>query len=71
VRYCTLYGRLRAVADGDRVYSRLGKLFGQADDRYNSGPFHFKAEKGRHEAPDDEEYDATDVASLTGLLVTE
>src|SRR6266478_700218 len=47
------YGRLRAVADGDHIYSRLGKLFEQADDRYNSGLFHFKAEKGRHEAPDE------------------
>lgn len=47
------YGRLRAAADGEHVYLRLGKLFGQADDRYNSGLFHFKAEKGRHEAPDE------------------
>ena len=47
------YGRLRTVADGDRIYPRLGKLFEQADDRYNSGLFHFKAEKGRHEAPDE------------------
>ncbi len=44
------YGRLRALADGDKIYPRLCKLFEQADDRYNSGLFHFRAEKGRHEA---------------------
>jgi type I restriction-modification system DNA methylase subunit len=47
------YGRLRALTDGDKIYPRLGKLFEQADDRYNSGLFHFRAEKGRHEAPDE------------------
>ncbi len=47
------YGRLQTLTNGDRVYPRLGKLFEQADDRYNSGLFHFKAEKGRHEAPDE------------------
>jgi hypothetical protein len=47
------YGRLRALADGDKIYPRLGKLFEQADDRYNSGLFHFRAEKGRHESPDE------------------
>jgi type I restriction-modification system DNA methylase subunit len=47
------YGRLRALADGDKIYPRLGKLFEQADDRYNSGLFHFRAEKGRHETPDE------------------
>jgi len=47
------YGRLRALADGDKIYPRLGKLFEQADDRYNSGLFHFRTEKGRHEAPDE------------------
>lgn len=47
------YGRLRALVNGDRVYPRLAKLFEQADDRYNSGLFHFKKEPGRHEAPDE------------------
>ena len=47
------YGRLRALADGDKIYPRLGKLFEQADDRYNSGLFHFRAEKGRDEDPDE------------------
>ncbi|HEY2361727.1 MAG TPA: N-6 DNA methylase [Candidatus Angelobacter sp.] len=46
------YGKLRALADQDGIYPRLGQLFKEADDRYNSGLFHFKAEKGRHEPPD-------------------
>jgi hypothetical protein len=40
------YGKLRALADQDGIYPRLGQLFKEADDRYNSGLFHFKAEKG-------------------------
>ena len=39
------YGRLRALAADDYIYPRLGNFFKQADDRYNSGLFHFKAEK--------------------------
>lgn len=47
------YGRLRALLNGDRIYPRLANLFEQADDRYNSGLFHFKKEPGRGETPDD------------------
>src|SRR6266850_535096 len=47
------YGRLLALANGERIYRRLAQQFEQADDRYNSGLFHFKSEKGRHEAPDE------------------
>src|SRR5439155_4053475 len=47
------YGRLRALANGERIYPRLAKLFEAADTRYNSGLFHFKNEPGRHEAPDE------------------
>ena len=47
------YGRLRALVNGDRIYPRLCQLFEAADDRYNSGLFHFKPEKDRHEAPDE------------------
>ncbi|MCW5554168.1 MAG: N-6 DNA methylase [Verrucomicrobiae bacterium] len=47
------YGRLQALVNGDRIYPRLAKLFEAADDRYNSGLFHFKKEPGRHEAPDE------------------
>ena len=41
------YGRLQALLNGDRVYQRLFELFAQADQRYNSGLFYFKVEKGR------------------------
>lgn len=42
------YGRLRNAAGGKGgVYSALVKLFSIAEDRYNSGLFHFKSEKGR------------------------
>src|SRR2546429_2343 len=47
------YGRLQALTNGDRIYPRLAQQFEQADDRYNSGLFHFKREKDRHEAPDE------------------
>lgn len=47
------YGRLMALQNGSRVYDRLRELFHQADDRYNSGLFHFKRERGREEAPDE------------------
>jgi type I restriction-modification system DNA methylase subunit len=46
-------GRLRALTNGDRIYPRLCQLFEEADTRYNSGLFHFKPERGRHEAPDE------------------
>ena len=47
------YGRLQALVNGARIYPRLGQLFEQADDRYNSGLFHFRREKSRDEAPDE------------------
>ena len=47
------YGRLRALINGDRIYPRLCQIFEEADTRYNSGLFHFKPEKDRHEAPDE------------------
>ena len=63
------YGRLRALVNGDRIYPRLTKLFEQADDRYNSGLFHFKKEPGRHEAPDELTLDLdVDDKLLRGLL---
>ncbi len=45
------YMRLKDLLSGERVYSRLGELFMQADERYNSGIFHFNKEQGR-ENPD-------------------
>ncbi|MDO8263929.1 MAG: N-6 DNA methylase [Gallionella sp.] len=47
------YGRLMALQNGVNVYGRLRELFRDADERYNSGLFHFKREKGRAEAPDE------------------
>lgn len=41
------YGRLMALQNGERVYKRLFQLFREADARYNSGLFYFRAEKGR------------------------
>ncbi|WP_224247739.1 Eco57I restriction-modification methylase domain-containing protein [Hyalangium gracile] len=46
------YKRLHSISDRPGIYSHLVHLFQQADDRYNSGLFHFKPEKGRHEPPD-------------------
>ncbi|HUU29021.1 MAG TPA: TaqI-like C-terminal specificity domain-containing protein [archaeon] len=46
------YGRLMALQNGIHVYKRLFQLFLQADDRYNSGLFHFRPEKFRDETPD-------------------
>jgi len=46
------YGRLQIQLSGTNVYKRLVQLFNQADDRYNSGLFHFQKEKERHEEPD-------------------
>jgi hypothetical protein len=47
------YGRLMALLNGPDVYPRLMVLFRQADDRYNSGLFHFTPEKDRQEGPDE------------------
>jgi type I restriction-modification system DNA methylase subunit/predicted type IV restriction endonuclease len=41
------YGTLAALQKGGNVYKQLFKLFRKADDRYNSGLFHFKKEKDR------------------------
>ncbi|NTW60824.1 MAG: restriction endonuclease subunit M, partial [Nitrospirae bacterium] len=46
------YGRMQALQNGTNAYKRLVQLFSQADDRYNSGLFHFQKEKDRHEEPD-------------------
>jgi predicted type IV restriction endonuclease len=46
-------GRLLAQTNGPGIYPRLVSLFRDADDRYNSGLFHFKAEKSRPYEPDE------------------
>ena len=45
------YEQLQKIASGENVYASLCDLFKHADDRYNSGLFHFKKEPGR-EYPD-------------------
>ncbi|MBN2270480.1 MAG: Eco57I restriction-modification methylase domain-containing protein [Sedimentisphaerales bacterium] len=46
------YGQLQAISSGDRTYPRLCEIFEKADQKYNSGLFHFHDEPGRTEAPD-------------------
>lgn len=48
-----LYGRLQALTSGPNIYRLLCEVFEDADAKYNSGLFHFKSEKGRHELPDE------------------
>jgi len=47
------YGQLRALQNGTRAYERLCQIFRRADERYNSGLFHFSVEKERPDPPDD------------------
>ena len=47
------YGQLQALLNGAKVYARMAERFRAADDRYNSGLFHFTPEKGRQEPPDE------------------
>ncbi len=46
------YGALRSLCNGSNIYGRLQELFYKADDRYNSGLFHFRNEKDQAEPPD-------------------
>ncbi len=47
------YGTLQSLVNGASVYGRLVEIFQRADQRYNSGLFHFTPEKDRSEAPDE------------------
>jgi type I restriction-modification system DNA methylase subunit len=46
------YGQLMNLLNGANVYNRLKQIFHRADEKYNSGLFHFEKEKGRIELPD-------------------
>jgi hypothetical protein len=46
------YGSLQGLVNGERIYKRLCEHFYRADEKYNSGLFHFAQEKGRPENPD-------------------
>lgn len=45
--------RLQGLANGPNIYPRLAQVFREADERYNSGLFHFRSEKGRPGSPDE------------------
>jgi len=47
------YGKLMALLNGNDTYRRLCQLFHRADERYNSGLFHFERERGRNDPPDE------------------
>ncbi|HNT26617.1 MAG TPA: TaqI-like C-terminal specificity domain-containing protein [bacterium] len=47
------YTRLHSLINGNDIYTRLGNIFREADARYNSGLFHFKAERNIAEPPDE------------------
>ena len=46
------YETLHALSHNEGVYARVCDLFRLADDKYNSGLFHFAEEAGRDEIPD-------------------
>ena len=46
------YASLQSLVSGERTYTRLCEHFYKADERYNSGLFHFQEEKDRGEDPD-------------------
>ncbi|MBU2446901.1 MAG: N-6 DNA methylase [Bacteroidetes bacterium] len=46
------YGQLMSLQNGVNVYIRMMQIFNRADEKYNSGLFHFEDEKGRIEPPD-------------------
>lgn len=46
------YGQLEIIIERPDIYKALVHLFRKADNRYNSGLFHFRAEESSSEAPD-------------------
>lgn len=46
------YETLHKLLEGEQVYERLCQLFRSADDKYNSGLFHFQQEPDWDESPD-------------------
>ena len=47
------YGQLMTLQNGVNVYERLKQIFRRADEKYNSGLFHFEVERNRTEPPDE------------------
>ncbi|MGB2676205.1 MAG: TaqI-like C-terminal specificity domain-containing protein [Candidatus Acidiferrum sp.] len=46
------YGQLQEIQQNEHIYRRLCTIYERADEKYNSGLFHFTDEKDRAEAPD-------------------
>lgn len=46
------YGRLKEIQEDSGIYRNLCDLFREADQRYDSGLFHFREEKGHSTSPD-------------------
>ena len=51
-RHIEFYSQLQSLLNGSDTYARLCQLFHKADERYNSGLFHFHSERGEGDAPD-------------------
>jgi type I restriction-modification system DNA methylase subunit len=47
------YAQLQGLLNGENIYKRLQYVYSIADDKYNSGLFHFREEKDRAETPDE------------------
>lgn len=63
------YGDLMALLNGTQVYARLGQLFRRADERYDSGLFHFSQERGRSGLADTWTLDLSiDDSTLKGII---
>ncbi|MBU4406514.1 MAG: type I restriction enzyme HsdR N-terminal domain-containing protein, partial [Candidatus Altiarchaeales archaeon] len=46
------YGQLQNLMQKENIYPDLIKIYERADEKYNSGLFHFKQERGRDSIPD-------------------
>jgi hypothetical protein len=46
------YGQLQSLLNGGETYARLCQVFCKADERYNSGLFHFHTERDQSDTPD-------------------
>lgn len=46
------YGQLQEIGGGREIYQQLVKIFMRADEKYNSGLFHFREEKQQSSHPD-------------------
>jgi len=47
------YGQLQSLLENSKIYANLCKIYEKADEKYNSGLFHFKRERERTTPPDE------------------